>query len=70
MPSRRLPTISQYKREAQVNRIQKDLTKLDILACLSHNVQAIMTGTSVECEECDRAWKCMQFRRAIKGVVV
>ncbi len=68
MPSRRLPTATQYKREAQVNRVQKDLHKLDILACLSQNAQAVLTGTSMECEGCDRVWKCERFRRAIGEV--
>ena len=68
MPSRRLPTASQYRREAQVNRIQRDLHKIDILSCLSHNVQAVMTGTSTECVGCDNRYKCKRFRRAIGEV--
>ena len=68
MPSRRLPTISQYQREAQVNRIQRDLHKLEMLKCLAHNAPAVMAGTSVQCEECADLYKCERVRSAIGEV--
>jgi len=62
--------LQHIKLEAQANRIQRDLHKQQILACLSRNAPAVMTGTSVECEECGDRWKCKQFRNAIKEVEI
>ena len=68
MPKRRLPTESYFKREAQVNRIFQDLKKLDILACLSHNATALLTGASTKCDGCDLAYHCRLFRKAIRDI--